>query len=159
MEALAAAGADLVAFETIPSIKEAEALMELLREFPNSKAWLSFSCKVNTAADKLLLIHCVSKWRFVHTHCQDGRCISDGSPFTAAVQVANRCSQLVAVGVNCCSPELVEPLLQSAGSLLSPDLSWVVYPNSGEDWNTEQGWVCSQGVSIVTSQLQSLCFH
>lgn len=52
VECLAAAGADLVAFETIPSIKEAEALVELLREFPNSKAWLAFSCKVTTAAEQ-----------------------------------------------------------------------------------------------------------
>lgn len=52
IECLAAAGADLVAFETIPSIKEAEALVELLREFPNSKAWLSFSCKVTIAAEQ-----------------------------------------------------------------------------------------------------------
>lgn len=76
---------------------------------------------------------------FVQNYCQDGKCISDGSPFTDAVKIANRSTQLVAVGVNCCSPALVEPLLDSAGSLLSPDMSWVVYPNSGEDWNTEQG--------------------
>lgn len=70
---------------------------------------------------------------------QDSRCVSDGSPFTDAVQIANRSTQLVAVGVNCCSPVLVGPLLDSAGSLLSPDLSWVVYPNSGEEWDAEQG--------------------
>ncbi|XP_070689006.1 uncharacterized protein [Pempheris klunzingeri] len=119
VDCLAAAGADLVAFETIPSIKEAEAVVELLREFPNSKAWLSFSCK-------------------------DGTHISDGNLFTDAVQIANRSTQLVAVGVNCCSPVLVEPLLDSARSVLSPDLSWVVYPNSGEDWDTERGWLTSE---------------
>ena len=48
IECLAAAGADFVAFETIPSLKEAKALVDLLREFPDVKAWLSFSCKVNT---------------------------------------------------------------------------------------------------------------
>lgn len=47
VECLAAAGADLLAFETIPSIKEAQAVAELLREFPDSAAWLSFSCKVS----------------------------------------------------------------------------------------------------------------
>lgn len=46
MECLAAAEADVLAFETIPSIKEAEALVELLKEFPNTKAWLALSCKV-----------------------------------------------------------------------------------------------------------------
>lgn len=65
--------------------------------------------------------------------------LSDGSLFTEAVQIANRSKQLIAVGVNCCPPELVEPLLDSAKSVLSPDISWVVYPNSGEDWDSEQG--------------------
>lgn len=49
IECLTAAEADLIAFETIPSIKEGEALVQLLREFPNAKAWLSFSCKVMRA--------------------------------------------------------------------------------------------------------------
>ncbi|XP_051231793.1 uncharacterized protein zgc:172121 [Dicentrarchus labrax] len=128
MDCLVAAGADLIAFETVPSIKEAEALVELLREFPNSKAWLAFSCK-------------------------DGKCISDGSLFTDAVQIANRSPQLVAVGVNCCSPVLVAPLLDSARSLLSPDMSWVVYPNSGEEWNTKQGWLTSEKTSALIPEL------
>lgn len=46
IQCLVKAGADLVAMETIPSLKEAEALVEVLREFPEAKAWLSFSCKV-----------------------------------------------------------------------------------------------------------------
>lgn len=70
---------------------------------------------------------------------QDGTHLSDGSPFSAAVLIANRSPQLVAVGVNCCSPALVEPLLDSASSLLSPDMRWVVYPNSGEEWDAQQG--------------------
>ena len=37
---------DLLAIETIPSIKEATAILELLSEYPDFKAWLSFSCKV-----------------------------------------------------------------------------------------------------------------
>ncbi|XP_069560202.1 uncharacterized protein [Brachyistius frenatus] len=128
IDCLAAAGADLIAFETIPSIKEAEAVVELLREFPNTTAWLSFSCK-------------------------DGKCISDGSLFTEAVQVARRSTQLLAVGVNCCPPDVVEPLLDSAASLQSPDMSWVVYPNSGEDWNPERGWKTSEKLSATIPEL------
>lgn len=119
IECLTAAGADLIAFETVPSIKEGEALVQLLREFPNTQAWLSFSCK-------------------------DEKSISDGSLFTDAVEVALKCSQLLAVGVNCCSPELVQPLLESAKGLMTPDMSWVVYPNSGEDWDRHQGWKASE---------------
>ncbi|XP_059922683.1 uncharacterized protein zgc:172121 [Gadus macrocephalus] len=115
---LVSAGADLVAMETIPSVKEAEALLELLREFPSCKAWLSFSCK-------------------------DGRSLCDGSPFLEAVRLAQRCSQLVAVGVNCCSPLLIRPLLDTVSPLRSPDLPWVVYPNSGEEWDRLSGWNAS----------------
>ncbi|XP_072295629.1 homocysteine S-methyltransferase isoform X2 [Eucyclogobius newberryi] len=119
VECLTAAGADIIAFETIPSIKEAEALVQLLREFPNTEAWLSFSCK-------------------------DVKCISDGSLFPDVVQVALKCPQVVAVGVNCCAPDLVEPLLDSVQTLLNPDLSWVVYPNSGEEWDTDKGWLAQE---------------
>jgi len=46
IHALVEAGADILAFETIPAQSEAEALVELLKEFPGQKAWLSFACKV-----------------------------------------------------------------------------------------------------------------
>ncbi|XP_066521686.1 homocysteine S-methyltransferase YbgG-like isoform X2 [Hoplias malabaricus] len=112
---LVAAGADLIAMETVPSLKEAEALVELLREFPDAKAWLSFACK-------------------------DTQSISDGNKFSQAVQVANKSTQLLAVGVNCSPPDLVKPLLESAKSHKAPNMSWVVYPNSGEDWEPSKGW-------------------
>ena len=46
MSALIEAGADLLAFETIPSLQEARVLDTLLREFPETYAWLSFSLKM-----------------------------------------------------------------------------------------------------------------
>lgn len=62
VECLAAAEADVLAFETIPSIKEAEALVELLKEFPNTKAWLSLSCKVKSAAAVSLWTSCAESF-------------------------------------------------------------------------------------------------
>lgn len=48
ISALVEGGVDLLALETIPCRAEAEVLVNLLkREFPNVKAWLSFSCKVS----------------------------------------------------------------------------------------------------------------
>lgn len=124
IQCLVAAGADVVAMETIPSVKEAQALVELLREFPNSEAWLSFSCK-------------------------DERCVSDGTRFSEAVQVASSSKQVVGVGVNCCPPGLVKPLLDSASSLKTPDFCWVAYPNSGEGWDVESGWRSSEKVVSI----------
>lgn len=44
--ALVEAGVDMLAVETIPSLKEAEAILRLLKEFPEAKAYVTFSCKV-----------------------------------------------------------------------------------------------------------------
>ncbi|XP_077390438.1 uncharacterized protein LOC144027032 [Festucalex cinctus] len=118
LQCLAAAGAGVLALETIPSVKEAGALVELLREFPNCDAWISFSCK-------------------------DGTRLSDGNLLQDGVRVAGRSTQVLAVGVNCCPPEWVEPLLDSVAALKSPDRRWVVYPNSGEEWDAQQGWQTS----------------
>lgn len=115
MKCLAAAGIDLFAFETIPSQKEAEALVQLLREFPNTKAWLSYSC-------------------------QNMSMTSFGEKFDEAVSIAVGSDQLVAVGVNCCSPALVGPLLTSANQAQGQKIDWIVYPNSGEKWNHNLGW-------------------
>lgn len=46
IQALIEAGVDFILFETIPSIEEAKILLNILTEFPNQKACLSFSCKV-----------------------------------------------------------------------------------------------------------------
>lgn len=46
IQALVEAGVDVILFETIPSIDEAIILLNILSEFPNQKACLSFSCKV-----------------------------------------------------------------------------------------------------------------
>lgn len=118
IRALVEAGADILGFETIPAQSEAEALVELLKEFPEQKAWLSFSCKNE-----------------VHT-CH-------GENFQHA---ARRCweinpSQLVAVGVNCVSPKYVSSLLTGINKDRphSP-VPLIVYPNSGERYDREKGW-------------------
>lgn len=47
IKALVEAGVDLLALETIPCRVEAEMLVHLLKEFPNTKAWLSFTVSVS----------------------------------------------------------------------------------------------------------------
>lgn len=46
IQALIEAGVDILLFETIPSLGEATVLLDILTEFPEQKACLSFSCKV-----------------------------------------------------------------------------------------------------------------
>jgi homocysteine S-methyltransferase len=116
---LAAAGADLLACETLPCLAEGVALARLLPEFPDRTAWLAFSCR-------------------------DGAHIVHGEPLAAAAALAEETPQVVAVGVNCTPPRDVESLLQAAGAATSRPL--LCYPNSGEAWdNANHCWVGGRG--------------
>lgn len=113
MEVLAETEADLFAFETIPSLLEAEALLELIGEFEDKSAWLSFSCR-------------------------DGAHVSHGETFAECAAMADGHPQIAAVGVNCTNPAFVPALLRSAAGLATALLA---YPNSGETWDPEsQRW-------------------
>ena len=105
LRVLADAGADLLAFETIPCLREARILADLLREFPDTCAWLSFSCR-------------------------DGGHNCEGEDIGACVAELQHYPQIVAVGVNCTAPQYMLPLLQRMRARTSKPL--LVYPNSGE---------------------------
>ena len=113
MAILAATGADLFAIETLPSKLEAETLLELLKEFPERHAVLSFSCR-------------------------DGQHVSHGESFAECAALADTSGQIIAVGVNCTSPEHIASLLSAAQGISTP---LVAYPNSGENWSADsQRW-------------------
>lgn len=119
IQALVEAGVDILAFETIPCLKEAEMLVKMLKEYPKMKAWLSFSCK-------------------------DEHSLAHGENFKMAAQ---KCwdlnpSQLLAIGVNCCSPKIVANLFKGINDERphSP-IPLITYPNSGEKYNPEIGWI------------------
>jgi len=118
--ALLEKGVDLLAIETIPCVREAEAVIDLLKEFPDSRAWLSFSCR------------------------DDGKNLADGSNFQ---EIAMKCyknalpGQILAIGVNCIAPQCVTTLLQDINKGKSNDfIPLVVYPNSGEKYVVSEGW-------------------
>jgi len=114
LDVLAGCGADLLAFETIPSLHEAELLLRLLADYPHESAWLSFSCR-------------------------DESHVSHGEKFRDCAVLASRCSQVAAVGVNCTAPRFITELLGAVDDLECPLL---VYPNSGEAWVApENCWV------------------
>jgi homocysteine S-methyltransferase len=118
---LAASGADLLACETIPCPEEAEALARLLQyEFPATPAWFSFSC-------------------------QDAEHVWQGERLGDCMAMLDAVPQVVALGVNCTDPLLLEALLQQAASVTSKPL--LAYPNSGEHWDA--GKHCWQGSASV----------
>jgi homocysteine S-methyltransferase len=114
-------GADLLAFETIPSLPETEAIVRLLAETEGPPAWISFQAR-------------------------DAGRLADGSPVAVAAAIADRSPRVVAVGVNCVPPERVEPLLRAMAAGTSKPLA--AYPNRGDAWDAaERRWV-PRGVDV-----------
>jgi homocysteine S-methyltransferase len=109
MAVLADAGADLLAIETVPSLQEAAALLEVLDAMPTgTRAWLSFSCA-------------------------DDRLTRRGDDVTEAFALAASADRIVAVGVNCTAPDHVAALVTRA--VVASGKPAIVYPNSGESWD------------------------
>ncbi|MET0296504.1 MAG: homocysteine S-methyltransferase [Microbacterium sp.] len=103
LHVLADSGADVLAIETIPSRVEAEALTAELDAI-GVPAWISFSASSPALA---------------------------GDSLREALAAAASAAGVLAVGANCCSPDLAGRAIASA-----PDgLPTVVYPNSGERWD------------------------
>lgn len=103
---LADAGADLIAVETIPSLREVEALV-LELEGAGIRAWVSVT--------------------------PDGERLRTGEPLADAFGLAAASADVIAVGVNCCPPEQVRGAVEIARSVT--DKPVVAYPNSGEAWD------------------------
>jgi homocysteine S-methyltransferase len=112
---LAQTKADLFACESIPCLLEAQALVQLLAEFPNTYAWVSFTAK-------------------------DGSHISHGETITECATWLNAYPQIVAIGVNCTPPEHIESLVQATRAVTDKPI--IVYPNSGEGYSADdQAWI------------------
>ena len=107
LSALIATKPDLLAVETIPELAEASVIIELINEIsPDMPFWISFSCKSESE-------------------------LSSGEKFSDAVSLVNSAPSAVAVGINCTKPAFVTSLLESASS----SIPYVVYPNSGREWD------------------------
>jgi homocysteine S-methyltransferase len=116
MDALLEAGADLLAMETIPTMREAEVLVRLVEE-RGARAWLSYQCR-------------------------DGDSTAAGEPIEDAVAIANGAPGILAVGVNCTAPRHVPALLARAAT--ATDLPLIAYPNGGDRWDaTARRWVAT----------------
>jgi homocysteine S-methyltransferase len=117
MEALVEAGADLLALETVPTVREADVLVRLLEEL-DVRGWLSFSCR-------------------------DAASTSAGEPIEEAVALGGD-PHVIAVGVNCTAPRFVPGLLARAQAVTTGPL--IAYPNGGDRWDpVTRDWAADQG--------------
>ncbi|WP_449372606.1 homocysteine S-methyltransferase [Arthrobacter psychrolactophilus] len=105
--ALVGAGVDLLACETLPSLSEAKALLELVDEY-GIESWFSFTLR-------------------------EGGHISDGTTLADVARLCEEYSHVVAIGVNCVPLELVSPALDALAK--ASRLPMIAYPNSGESYD------------------------
>lgn len=126
MREVVAAGAEILACETIPAFIEAHALATLLGEFPSMSAWISFSAR-------------------------DDAHISDGTPFAECVALLNHFPQVVALGINCTAPRHIPALVETARRATTKPI--VVYPNSGETYDPVQK--CWSGVATCAEYCEA----
>ncbi|MCA1270090.1 homocysteine S-methyltransferase, partial [Streptomyces sp. 7G] len=108
--ALAAAGPDALALETVPDLDEAEALVRVAEE-TGLPYWLSYSVA--------------------------GGRTRAGQPLEEAFAVAAGRTSVLAVGVNCCDPDETQEAVELAVAVTGRPA--VVYPNSGEGWDAGLG--------------------
>ncbi len=128
LQILIEAAPDLVAFETIPCLVEAEAIVALLDEVPRLPAWISFSCR-------------------------NGSEVSHGESFADCVSIADASPHVVAVGVNCTPPQHVSSLLRYAAGRTRKPLA--VYPNSGEGWDAAgHRWIPAEEECLLVDHVE-----
>lgn len=108
LQVLAESGADLLACETIPCLREALSIVHLLAEFPQMTTWVSFSC-------------------------QDGSRNGEGEAIAECAAALDAFPQVTAIGVNCTHPSYLSELLTRMASCTDKPL--LAYPNSGEHYD------------------------
>lgn len=99
---------DLLACETIPCLMEAQALCELLKDYPEVYTWVSFSAK-------------------------DGKHINSGESIRECATYLETQPNVVAIGINCTAPEHIESLIEEIKAVTTKPV--IVYPNGGATYN------------------------
>ncbi|MEE1941171.1 homocysteine S-methyltransferase [Streptomyces sp. TRM 70361] len=110
IEALAAAGPDVLALETVPDTAEAEALLRAAKGC-GVPVWLSYTVA--------------------------GGRTRAGQPLADAFALAADDDQVIAAGVNCCDPREAGLAVRLAARTTGKPV--VAYPNSGEGWDAAHG--------------------
>ena len=129
LSVLADTQADILACETIPCLIEAEALAEILTDFPHCTAWISFSAR-------------------------DGVHLCHGESLANSVAQLDQYDQLAAIGVNCTAPRYIPDLVRAARTATRKPI--VVYPNSGETYCVDdRTWQGDNEAEAYAAQAQT----
>ncbi len=112
LRCLAESGADLLAVETQPCLREIAILADLIEDIP-LPAWVSFCCR-------------------------DANHLHDGSPIREAITVVKDVKSVFAIGTNCTAPSHISEIIRLVKQE-APDQRVIVYPNSGEVYDASTG--------------------
>ncbi|KAG6522640.1 hypothetical protein ZIOFF_019786 [Zingiber officinale] len=119
LEVLSEAGADIIAFETIPNKLEAQVSFDVFVELSNGSC-SSFVAHLGTWGTQYqrayveLLLECDTKipaW-FSFTS-KDGINVVSGDSMAECVSLADSCNKVVAIGINCTAPRFIHNLILS----------------------------------------------
>ena len=110
LEVLIDEGVDLLAIETMPNFEEIKVILDIVKKYPNTLCWVTCTLK-------------------------DSNHISDGTSLLEVQKLLEENNQVVAYGINCIAPKLIEPTLENLKENRTKDL--VVYPNGGAVYNPE----------------------
>jgi homocysteine S-methyltransferase len=110
IDAMRETRADFLAFETIPLVEEAEAVLDALARFSDLAAYISFTCRDDS-----------------HT--------GHSEPIEACARLLDSHPEILAIGINCTAPAHILPLVQKIRAVSTKRIA--VYPNSGETWVAE----------------------
>lgn len=127
---------DFIAFETFPSLREAEIALEVLKEYPHLECYVSFSCR---SADETCL----------------------GDKWIDVVKSMDSYHSVFGIGINCSHPDYVVDLVKVINEN-SSKLS-ICYPNSGETFDGENHkWIDSHKkhddfLKVIQSLIENGC--
>ncbi|MBU0923330.1 homocysteine S-methyltransferase [bacterium] len=99
---------DILACETIPSFKEAKIICDLLKYYPNTSSWITFSAK-------------------------DENYTNAGDDIKVCMTYFNKHEHISALGINCTAPQYIPMLIENIKSVSSKPI--IAYPNGGSKYN------------------------
>ena len=98
IDAMRDTDADFLAFETIPSLGEGEAVVEALARYPNLAAYISFTCR-------------------------DGSHTGHGEPIDECARLLDPAANIIAIGINCTAPQYILPLIEQIRAVSTANAS------------------------------------
>jgi homocysteine S-methyltransferase len=135
---LSACPTDCIAFETIPIVREVQAITEAIDQHPgNITTWISLACQSATQ---------LNGGEEIEEAC---RKLEDYDLYTKPYNNNNiegkdmnkdwdgRNRNRIAFGVNCTAPQYVEEILHTYREFVAKHRILIAYPNRGDHWHEE----------------------